>query len=154
MLAAFPRVHTSGLVNDELRTMIERASNLIDSKLARVYAVPFATDPSGAPPRIRDLAVDLAMLDVVERSPNLPEWIKARIERAYAALEELAKGDAGLVGADGSVLSELTTVDVPSSTTSEYVPVFLANPSLSERVDPNRVRDEAARRGSSGSGWA
>lgn len=148
---AWSKIHTSGLVNDELRTMIERASNLVDSKLARTYTVPFCTDPADAPPRIRDLVVDICMTDVFDRSPNTPEWIVRRINRAYEALEKLAAGDDGLVGEDGGVIPELTTIDVPSSNTSAYTPVFGAHPSLAERVDPSRVSAEASARGATSS---
>lgn len=151
-VAAWPKVHTSGLTNDELRGMVTRAGNIIDGYLARTYTVPFCTEPTSAPPLIRDLTCDLALLDVADRSPNTPEWIVRRINRAYDTLQKLADGDLGVVGADGTVIAELTTVDVPSSNTSAYTPVFGVQPSLSERVDPTRVAAEAAARGITSSG--
>lgn len=148
MLAAWPKVHTSGLQHDELRTMLDRASHLIDGMLARRYTVPFCADPSDAPPLVRDICVDLAMLDVLDRAPNTPDWIVRRIERAQHRLDRLAAGDAALVGPDGGLVGELTDVGVLTPNTSGYVPVFGAVPSsLTERADPARAADEASARG-------
>lgn len=144
LLAAWPKVHTSALSHDEMRTLLERASNLIDSKIARRYDVPFDLP---APPRIRDLTVDLAMMDILYRSAEPSPIVLQRINWALQALTDIAEGKDSLVGSDGTVVDELSGVDVLASNTSGYVPVFGAVPSLNERDDPNRRVDEDAARG-------
>lgn len=147
LLAAWPRLHTTGMAHDEIRTMIARAGNLVDAALASRYTVPFATDPSSAPPLIRDLVVDLAWLDMIDRMPNPPEWISRRIERAQQKLELLADGDLQIIGADGVLIAEITTQGTIRSNTSGYTPVFGAVPSLRETFPTSRVADENAARG-------
>src|SRR5215813_991906 len=141
VLAAWPKVHTSSLTNDEIRTMISRAGNIIDAYLASRYAVPFTTEPTLAPPLIRDMTCDLALLDVFDISPNTPDWIVRRIQRAYDLLKELQAETVSLPG-----IPESTETGVPHSNTEKYTPVFGARPSLSEHIDPQRVLDEEGAR--------
>ena len=147
ILASWPKVHVSGLTHDELRTMISRAGNRIDAALAGRYSVPFVTDPSSAPPLIKDLTVDLAMLDVLYRSPNTPEWISGRLTAAQALLTALMNGELSVVGADGTVLEETTSAEGLRSTTSAYTPVFGGVPSLGEGWSRTRYDAEVAARG-------
>lgn len=144
LLSSWPKVHTSGLSHDEMRVMLERASNLIDSKLGRRYDVPFAAP---YPPRVRDLAIDLAMMDILYRSADPPTFVMARVTAALEALKALAEGEDSIVGADGGTIEESTGTSVLVSNTSGYTPVFQAVPSLNEGTDPDRGTDEADARG-------
>jgi phage gp36-like protein len=137
VLASWNKVHTSGLTNDEIRTMISRAGNIIDAYLAIRYTVPFATDPSNTPGLIKDLTCDLALLDVFDRQPNTPDWIVRRIQRAYDLLTALQNEQVSLPG-----VGENTETGVPRSNTEGYTPVFGARPSLREQIDPNRSQTE------------
>lgn len=137
VLAAWPRVHTSGLVNDEIRTMIDRADSIIDGYLAVRYTVPFQSEPN-SPPLIKTLSTDLALLDVFNRMPNTPDWIRDRLTRAFEMLKMLAEGTMVIPGVE--VGERIRT------STEQYVPVFGAVPSLDERYDPNRADDEAGSR--------
>src|SRR5215831_8510542 len=112
VLAAWPKVHTSGLTNDELRTMIDRAGHIIDAYLAIRYPVPFCTDPSQAPGLIKDLTCDIALLYVFDRSPNTPDWITRRIQRAYDLLTAIQNEQVSLPG-----VAESTLAGVPRSNT-------------------------------------
>ena len=150
LVAAWPKVHTSALSHDEMRTMLERASTLIDSKVGRRYDVPFALP---APPRIRDLCVDLAMMDMFYRSADPSPFIIQRINWALEQLTAIGDGTDTLIGADGSVVTESSGIDVLQSNTSGYTPVFGAVPSLNEGSDPDRRVDENSARGITDSPW-
>lgn len=150
LLAAWPKVHTSTLSHDEMRTMLERASNLIDSKVGGRYDVPFTLP---APPRIRDLCVDLAMMDIFYRSAEPSPFIVQRINWALEALTSIGDGTDTLVGADGSVISESSGVDVLQSNTSGYTPVFGAVPTINEGSDPDRRVAENSARGITDTPW-
>src|SRR5689334_9860635 len=103
VLLAWPKVHTSALSHDEIRNLLDRASALIDSKIARRYDVPF-TAPY--PPRIRDLCVDLAMMDILYRSAEPSPIVLQRINWALDSLTAIAEGTDSLVGGDGTVVPE------------------------------------------------
>ena len=138
LLTAWPKTYTTGFTTDELRVFIARADAIIDAYLARTYTVPFATDATSTPALIRNLSTDLAMLDVLHRMPETPEWVRDRITRAYELLKMLANGEISVPGA-----AEATDTGVVQSTTSGYVPTFGAAASLDERVDPSRAEDES-----------
>ena len=138
VLDAWPKTFTAGFTNDELRVFLVRADAIIDGYLARIYTVPFATDPASTPELIQLLSVDLCMLDVIHRMPNTPEWVRDRITRAYDILKMLRDGDMVVPGA-----TETSDSGIVRSTTSQYTPTFGAQPSLSEQVDPDRADDEA-----------
>ncbi len=142
----FPKIHTAGLTDDELRTLIADADAMIDAVTGPRYAVPFATDPTTTPPIIRFLSKTLAMVDVFDRSPNTPEWVTRRIDRAQTTLNLIADGTLAVVAAGGGQIAEQSNFDVIRSTTSGYIPVFGAKPSLGENVDPTRADDEATAR--------
>lgn len=142
VLNAWPKVHTSQLVPDELVLMIARGDAVIDAALGVRYGVPFCTDPTQTPAIVKMLSQDLAMLDVFDRMPNTPDWITRRITRDQDILEKLADGTMAVIGTDGSLVAVRTDGDAPASTTETYIPVFGAVPSLSERNDPVRLGDE------------
>jgi phage gp36-like protein len=132
---------TTELTPEELASFIDQAAAMIDAALGRRYTVPFAAMPN-TPPIIRWIAATLALLEVVDRSPATPEWVLRKIQRAEKQLELLASGELTVPGA-----TERTDIGGIQTTTEDYVPVFGAVPSLDERWDPNRARDEAAERG-------
>lgn len=140
---AWPRVLTSGLTAEEIEGMLARASNRIDVELCARFSVPFT---SPYPPYIKDLTVDLAMLDVLHRSGQTPEFVIQRIQFAQAQLERLRAGELCLVAADGSVIAESNAATTIQSNTSSYTPVFGAVPSLDEGWDNDRVDAEKAAR--------
>lgn len=144
---AFPKIATAGFTNEELTERIARADAVIDSYVARRYAVPLAATPATAPPLAKQLSVDFAMLDVFDRSANTPEWIRRRFEQDDYILKALASGEMALVGVDGSLVDERVDVGTVRSNTEEFVPVFGAVPSLDEEFDPNREEAEKNARG-------
>ncbi len=132
-------VTTANLTSEEFTPSIEAAGGIIDGYCARNYAVPFTAPIS---PLIKWLCVDLAMVDVVDRCPTTPEFVKNRIERAYKMLELLADGTILLPDAtEGADAGRIRT------STAGYVPTFGVNPSHGEQVDPQRAEDEANARG-------
>lgn len=145
VLAAWPVVHTSNLSHDELRTLIDRAGNRINAELCRRYGVPFATDPASAPPLIKDLTVDLAMMDLLYRAAQPTDFVVQRLTNAQNLLGRIAAGEVCVLDTDGGTIAQ-TSVGGITSNTSQYVPVFGSHPSLRERTDPTRVDDEDARR--------
>jgi phage gp36-like protein len=146
---AYPKVHTVGLTPEELTVFIVRADALIDGYLGQRYAVPFASTPGATPPLIRMLSTDLAMMDVVDRWPNTPDWIIRRIERAQEVLKMIAEGIMVVVGPDGGLTDVRTDIGMIRSNTADagYVPTFQSVPTLDERFDPNRANDERGDRG-------
>jgi hypothetical protein len=146
---AYPKVHTVGLTAEELEVFIERADSLINGYLAIRYVIPFALTPALTPPLIRTLSTDLAMMDVVDRWPNTPDWIIRRIERAQEILKMIAEGSMAVVTPGGVLVDTRTDVGVIRSNTDDagYLPTFGVQPSLDESVDPNRAADESSDRG-------
>ena len=139
---------TLGLTAPEWQPPLAFAGAIIDSYLASRYTVPFATDPANTPAIIKQLAITLAVADIADRFPGLPDWIARAREWAMSILEKLSAGDMEVVGTTGTLVP--TIVDQAStirSSTGGYVPTFGVAPSLSERVDPNRALDELAERG-------
>lgn len=139
----FQAASTHNLTLQEWESNIAYADACIDSALAHRYSVPFASDPESTPPIIRQISIDLATEDLVNRFPQSPDWLVARANRARDKLAALADGTMLVVGVDGSVVAGLTeTRGIIRTSTSGYVPTFGVAPSLSERIDPNRVEDE------------
>lgn len=131
-------VTTTGLTSEEFDPSIEMAEGIIDGYCARSYAVPFTPVPA----LIKHLCVDLAMIDVVDRFPNTPDFIRNRIERAQEMLKMLAEGTLLLPDSPESF-----DVGIIRTSTSNRVPTFGVNPSLGEQVDPDRAADESNARG-------
>mgnify|MGYP001562870916 CR=1 FL=1 len=149
MYRAYPKIHTVGLTSEELIVFIERADSLIDGYLAQRYTVPFAATPALTPPLIRTISTDLAMMDIVDRWPNTPDWIIRRIERSQEILKMIAEGAMVVVGVDGTLTDVRIDIGVIRTNVDDagYVPTFGVEPSLSETVDPQRAQQEAADRG-------
>ena len=147
VLARWPKVHTSTFSHDELRVMIGDADAIINAKIAVRYTVPVATDPSNTPTLLKKLSAELALLDVFDRAQTTPDWIRSRFERDYQILDALANGDMVLVTDGGGLIPQTADIDVPGSTTSEYIPVFGGVPSLAEGYDSVRAQDEDNARG-------
>lgn len=147
VLARWPRIHTANLSHDELRVLIADGDAYINARLATRYAMPIAFNPDTTPPIIKRLSATFALLDVFDRSQNTPEWIRNRFERESAILDMLATGEMVIVTDDGGLIPQESTIDVPNSTTKDYVPVFGGVPSLTERYDPERANDEVTDRG-------
>ncbi len=136
----FRQVHTVNYTAAELLPIIERAGSIIDAFLSNRYPVPFAqfdaTPPT--PGIIKTICIDLTLMDLFDRMPGpAPDWIIRRTERAYELLKMIADTTIDVPG-----IAENAEQDILRSTTSQYVPVFGAKPSLGERVDINRTRAE------------
>lgn len=136
LLHAFPRLQTTGLTASELEHPIRRAGAIVDSMLSGRYSTPFATTPD-TPAIVREVVEDLALLDLIDRFPNAPDWIIRRAERAWEILRMLRDGTMDVPGGE-----ELSGSEGLRSTTRNYVPTFGVAPSVDERVDPNRADDE------------
>lgn len=144
----WPKAWTSGLDAEEIQTLIQDAEAQINAALGRRYNVPIATDPGSAPPLLKMLAATLALVDIFDRSQQVPQWITNRIQRAWETLTALADGTFALLDSQGTLIAE-GSVSV-QSTTEDYVPVFGQQPTLSERTDPQRTQDEADARTGTG----
>lgn len=136
LLKQYPRLSTTGLTTGEFETNIVRAESIVDAYLASRYSVPF----SPVPAIIKQVTIDIAALDLFDRCQQAAEWIVRRWQSAMDILKMLQSGDMAIPG-----VAVLTTIDTPTSTTKDYVPVFGVEPSLREQVDPNRIdaEDEA-----------
>lgn len=140
------KVLTTELTADEIASAIDRSDNIINAALALRYTVPFASQPPQTPPIIRDLSATFALFEIVDRAPTTPEWVQRKIERAEKILELLANGTMSVVGPGGGLVPVLQDLGAIQSSTADFVPTFGANPSTSERVDPDRAEQEAAER--------
>lgn len=73
---------------DNVSRAIARASNRIDAVAGAYYEVPF--DP--IPDFIRDLAVDLTLVELAERRSKAPKWAETKRERVRKDLDAMAEG--------------------------------------------------------------
>jgi len=143
IFSRYNKVATVNLTAEEWGTFITDADAMIDAALAERYATPIGNGtPEGTPPILRYLSSWYALMLILDRMPNTPEWIVRAIERAERILEALRAGEMTIVGVTGGVIAELTDRDVIRVSTSGYVPTFGVAPSLSETVDPARATDE------------
>jgi phage gp36-like protein len=135
-------VLTTHLTADEVARLIDDADGIIDSYLARRYAVPVATTPASTPRIIRTISATLALIDVVDKNPATPEWVARKLERAWKLLEAIANGDMTIPG-----VVELSTSGGIQSSTADYEPTFGSQPSIHEHVDWDRQDAERDARG-------
>lgn len=77
----------------------EDAENYIDSKLAKMYEVPFAavTDTPSTPGIIRTLSKNLTAYELLKK--RHPKVAKPYLDEALGLLEELKDGEADIPGA-------------------------------------------------------
>jgi hypothetical protein len=141
ILETWPKVHTSGLSHEEIRSVEERVRSRIDAALAHRYSVPFATEPTATPPIIKTLAIEGVVIDILNRRPNTPDWVSSLLESWMETLKQLREGDMLVVGTTGAILDTLSN-SRPQSTTSTYTPTFGVERSDGEEVDSDRVDAE------------
>lgn len=81
---------TDAARTDRVIRAIERACALIDSYIGRRYTIPLVT----VPPLVRDIAVDLAIYYIYQRSldDQVAESIRNRYTDSVAQLDRIASG--------------------------------------------------------------
>lgn len=147
MMKWIPATYTSAWTAEQAEaSIIADADAVIDARLARRYVVPFASEPERTPPIIRRISKSIAAMDLLDRAPNTPDWITGRIQRDMEMLDRLAEGLDSVVGVDGAIVPERSDTNT-IRVAPDHVPTFGVQPSLSERVDPDRALAEADARG-------
>lgn len=141
VLETWPKLHTSGFTHLELEGVEERVRSRIDSALAHRYSVPFATEPDSTPPIIKTLTIEGIVIDVFNRLPNTPDWVRDLAASFSETLRQLAAGEMLVVGTTGTLVDTLGNAR-PQSTTSSYTPTFGVKPDLGEEIDPDRADSE------------
>lgn len=134
---AFKTVLTSGLTPPEVDFLCQHWSDYVDGWLAARYTTPITPTPAF----LRSIVTQLVWLDIMDRSPQAPDFIVRRFERIEKLLQQIATGEVLLPGVE-----ERIDIGTIASSTRDYIPVFGGVPSLSERFDPNRRRDEISER--------
>ncbi len=107
----------AGLPDAELTDAITEASNEVDLRLARRYAVPFVPPPAIIAQLARDIAAYGATL--VHRRGNPIEAdhpVRLRHDKAERLLDRLAKGEIEIEGASGGDDVQATVVNVGEMT--------------------------------------
>jgi len=117
---------TDAVTNDtDVDYFIERGDDYIDSRLYKLYYVPFSTTP----PIVRVISSHLAayyvlqMLYVQAREADNDAWMTSFKNYAYSLLEDVESGIILLIDANGSRITRRTKRGI-MSTTQEYDPTF------------------------------
>ncbi|HEV8639641.1 MAG TPA: phage protein Gp36 family protein [Methylomirabilota bacterium] len=137
------------LTSGHLATFAGQAEAEINGNIARLYALPMAGDV----PLLTTLATDIAIYKVLTRRLFTSERLAAspwpdRYRESVAMLLKIADGSLPLVTASGAVLAGRSDISEVFSTTKNYVPTIWEGAWPNQDVDPNKIEDEGARRGS------
>ena len=126
-----------------------RAYNLINAKLAKKYAVPFAT--SNIPPLCATLNEDIAcyytMRSLYTRdAQNNSEWVVEHYDKAIKTLDEIAECKINLIDASDVLIADRVSASNKIQTSTPYAPVFELDEETDWQVDSTRLEDvETAR---------
>ena len=139
----FPEVDTTGKSAEDQEFYIRLAEAEIDGHIATRYTLPFSSTPQ----LIRDVAVELSFIKILEasftadaRSSN--DWVQSRRENLDKLLHKIADGIVSLVDSAGGILTQRTDLAGISSDTSQYTPTHGHGNVVFEIVDPDRREDE------------
>jgi len=134
---------TDAVITDvQIEYCIDIACNIIDSKLAYKYSVPFTTTY----PMINVIATHLACYLVLRRiySKTRPaegnSWIDVFKNYADDLLKGVVEGSIMLIDSTGSDVATKTDYGIIIST-SDYVPIFNEGDELDWGIDDDKVED-------------
>lgn len=117
----------------------------IDAKLARRYAVPFATDASSLPPVIKTITKNLTLIDIYRQGrQKFPDWMDSLKTEISELLDSIADGETTLVLSDGTILAQ-TIPDAfgqVEHNLENYVPTMNMLDWETQQVDSDRLDDE------------
>jgi phage gp36-like protein len=131
-------VLASSAVSDQHLAM---ADNLINSKLAGLYTLPF----SATPPLINSIAISLASYyaltsKFMEAQQNNSEWVKGFYDKAIYILDEIIKGKIELVTSANVLIARADTDDIKSNT-QDYHLTFGEDAELNQTQDEDKLDD-------------
>lgn len=118
---------------------ISRADNLINSKIAKRYDVPFTTTP----PIIKTLSEDITSYFTYRSvfsgdNQNDNQWTD-KFKDAVEILDQIRDGKMDLIDTSGSLVPERSTTasTIVDSNTRQYAPFFNVDTSTSWEHDPD-----------------
>jgi len=128
---------------------ITKADDFIDSKLGRLYSVPFTTTP----PLVKHISASLAAystlrsikLTTTEEQEN---WINLYKTEALEMLMGVMNGDSNLYDANGVLISPSKDRGI-TSTTEDYRPIFNEGDALDWNISNQKMMDEEGEFGNS-----
>jgi len=137
----------STITSATLAFFIQGAQALIDSKLAKLYQVPF----SDAPPVVQTLAIDISLYEILTKRIFTQEKINDsvwpdRFKSAIDLLNEIASGKVALVDSSGQIVQGRSDVaDVWSDKQDRYPTMhdgawedMIQDPSMLDDIDATR----------------
>lgn len=149
MLSILPDLGSvTTLTSAQLFEFAGQAESEINAALVKKYSLPL----SGEVPILTTLATDIAIYKVLTRRLFTSERLAAspwpdRYKEAVAQLDKIAAGDLMLVDASGTAIGDRTDLAETFSTTQNYVPTMWEGPTPDHVIDPQKIKDEADRRG-------
>ena len=118
-----------------------RAEALINAKIAKRYSLPLASVPG----LLEALATDMAIYNVLTSQITIKKedpWL-LKYKGAIDILDDIAKGEIPLVGADYAVIPGRSDIMEAYSNTMNYHPTFWEGPQELQEQDSDKIEDEA-----------
>jgi len=120
---------------------IEKADDIIDSKLAFKYDVPFTTIPPVITIISAHMAAYFALRTIKLKSTESEEKYVNQIKKfATDLLNEIIEGKVVLIDSSGNEIGTNSSYGFRSST-SNYSPIFNLDDEINWEVDSNRIGD-------------
>lgn len=153
--ASLPKVvGTAGSTPGELDWQVQLAEDWLDGRIGRFYNT--ATFSGNAPPivrtitRLRSQATYLQTLFTME-DPSISEWVQSMLDQANELTTELVSGTIAMVTDSGTIIAPaLPLASRIWSDKMQYVPTFNLRDPIHQRIDPERLDDEARDQDSKG----
>jgi len=149
VLTTLPMIGSvSNITSAHLATYLGKAQAEINTKLSRLYSIPFTVEV----PILQTLATDMAVYFVLaqriftQEKQNKSEWPE-KYKRAIEILDDIADGKIMLIDSTGAVIEGRGDIAEVFSNTMDYVPTMAEIDITDESVDKDKIDDEIDRRG-------
>jgi phage gp36-like protein len=131
---------TAGEIDEKVLDVQAR----IDARLGKRYSVPFAPGVNSLPPVIKTIAKNLTLVDIIQQTGRVPDWINDLKMDINSLLGGIADGEVTLVLPDGAIVDQAppTAFARADHNLEDYTPTFNMLGAEYQRVDPDRLDDE------------
>lgn len=130
-------IASKGSASDVDNTYIAMAEAELESRLGKVFSVPFDSDNLVA----KDITIDIAFLKASVARDKTYDKIKTSVDQR---IKDLLLGKSVMVTTSGTAISSNL---VPGSNTGQYHPVFGVQPQEQAFADEDRVESDLNDRG-------
>jgi phage gp36-like protein len=143
VLNTFPNVQSrSNITSAHIFEFLSRGESIIDTKLAKTYALPF----TNTIPVLETLSTDIGAYLLLSRRfftqerSNSSEWVD-RFKESFELLDQIANGEYPLIDASGNLVEGKHSAMQVWSNTQNYHPTMHEDDPLNQVIDSDKTEE-------------